>query len=690
MAFVVTTAYGETSEALPAPFKNSAKTEGFSMKRFLLMLAMISLVASPNALAQSASPAATALQADTKESMPGVTFTAPKDWSEQRSDKMSTLTPPENDARLVIVNAGAASDAKAAIASAWKQFDPSFDRKIQVSEPQAAINGWQESAQIGYVTSPEEHRVIAAVAYRKDANWVVVLIDGSQSTFEKRGAAIGVVFASIQPEGYLRETFAGRAAHRLTPERVNELLSFVRSGMAQLHVPGVGLALIDHGKIVYEGGLGVRTMGSSTAVDKNTLFMIASNTKGLTTLMLARVVDQGKLRWDEPVTQAYPSFQLGSPATTAKVRIEDLVCACTGVPRKDYDWLLGTTAKTGPDDTFAMLRNTEPTSKYGELFQYSNTMASAAGYIAGHVEYPNLPIGDAYDTAMRTLIFDPLGMTRTTFDMKKALASDHASPHGQDIDGNTQVLGQTMNELAIPFRPAGEAWSSSHDMIQYVENELTKGVLPNGKRLVSQNNLLQRRAHTVPVSKDEWYGMGLMDDQQYGISVIHHGGDLFGYHSDWMAIPSADVGAVILTNSDSGVDLRGPFMRRLLEVLYDGKPQAALQLATTAKNDVTETEALRKLLAIPPERDAVAKLASAYSNPDLGNLIVERTGSSVTFRFGMWSSPVATRTNPDGSVSFMTIAPGIVGLEFAPSVQDGKPALITRDGQHAYTYVANP
>ncbi len=660
------------------------------MKRTFLMLAVLSLVSPVLVSAQSASPSASVLQADTKETMSGVTFTAPKDWSEERTDKMTILTPPENNARLVIVNVGAASDAKAAIASAWKQLDPSFARKIQVAEPQAAINGWQESAQIGYVTGPEEHLVIAATAFRKGANWTVVLIDGSQSTFEKRDAAIGVVFASIQPEGYVRETFAGRTAHRLTPERINELLSFVKTGMAELHVPGVGLALIDHGKIVYEGGLGVRTIGSSDPVDKNTLFMIASNTKGMTTLMLARVVDQGKLHWDEPVTQAYPSFRLGSPATTAKVRIEDLVCACTGVPRKDFDWLFGTTTKTGPEDTFAMLANTEPTSKYGELFQYSNTMASAAGYIAGHVEYPGLSLGTAYDTAMQTLIFNPLGMTRTTFDMPKALASDHASPHGQDIDGNTHVLAQTMNELAIPFRPAGEAWSTPHDMIQYVEDELTEGVLPDGKRLVSQTNLLQRRAHTVPVSQDEWYGMGLMENRRYGISLIHHGGDLFGYHSDWIAIPSANVGAVILTNSDSGVDLRGPFMRRLLEVLYDGKPQAAMELATTAKNNVTEVQALRKLLTVPPSQDASAKLASSYSNPDLGHLTVERKGSSVVFGFGMWSSPVATRKNPDGSTSFMTIAPGIIGLEFAPSVKDGKPTLITRDGQHAYTYIETP
>ncbi|MBV8491185.1 MAG: beta-lactamase family protein [Candidatus Eremiobacteraeota bacterium] len=659
--------------------------------RILVAILVVSLLVPGAVAAQSPSPAPSAFAADTKETMGGVTYVVPKDWSEQRSsDSTTALIAPEGDVRLTIVHVGTATDAKAAVAAAWKSANPSFSRAIEVAEPLPAEHGWSQVEQIAYVTGPEEHRNIAALAFLKDADWMVVLVDGSASTFEKRAAAINVALDGFQPSGYVRETFVGKTAHRLTPERVNELVSFVKTGMQELHVPGVGLALVDRGTIVYEGGLGVRQVGNPAPIDKNTLFMIASNTKGMTTLMLARVVDQGKLRWNEPVTQAYPAFRLGSPATTAKVRIEDLVCACTGVPRKDFDWLLGTTPSTGPQDTFTMLANTEPTSKYGEVFQYSNTMASAAGYIAGHIEYPNLPIGTAYDKAMQQLVFDPLGMTRTTLNFQQALASNHASPYGQNVDGTTVELGQSMNELAIPFRPAGEAWSSPHDMIQYVENELTQGVLPNGKRLVSQTNLLQRRVHTVPVSENVWYGMGLMDDRTYGISVVHHGGDLFGYHSDWMAIPDAGVGAVILTNSDSGVELRGPFLRRLLEVLYDGEPKAAKRMATAAQNYGTETRALRKLLSIPPSPQAVAQLASSYTNPVLGRLTVKRNGSSTVFGFGMWSSPMATRKNPDGTTSFMTIDPAIVGIEFAPVTKNGKKSLITRDGQHAYTYVASP
>ncbi len=636
------------------------------------------------ALALTSAPVAADTPAKTTS---GATFTLPTDWSMQQHGRVVVIGAPEGDTHIAIVDVGNAAGAAQAVATAWSSYDPSMHRPLQISTPAAPRAGWDEIQSFVYLTSPNEHRVVEATALRAGRAWTVAIIDGSTATLDKRSAAVGAISSSLTAAGYRQESFAGRTANRLTPQRVAQLLSFVRTGMKQLNVPGVGIAFIDHGKVVYEGGLGVRDIQTAQPVDKNTLFMIASNTKGLTTLMLARVVDQGKLRWDELATQAYPSFRLGSPATTAKVRIEDLICACTGVPRKDFDWILGTTPQTGTEETFTQLVHTEPTSSYGKIFQYSNTMATAAGFIAGHLEYPNLPLGAAYDKAMQSLVFDPLGMTRTTFDMQKALSEDHASPHGQTIDGVTKVVATPINDIAIPYRPAGEAWSSSHDMLKYVQNEIAQGVLPNGKRLMSAKNLLQRRVHTVPVSENEWYGMGLMDDERYGVSVIHHGGDLIGFHSDWFAIPSAGVGAVILTNSDSGVYLRGPLERRLLEVLYNGKPQAAQQVAVAAAALKAETAKTRQLLTLPPAPAAVAALADHYDSPDLGHIDVRKEADGVWFQFGLWGSHMASRKNTDGTTSLVTIDPGVGGFfNFVVTQQSGKPALIISDGQHKYVY----
>jgi CubicO group peptidase (beta-lactamase class C family) len=164
-------------------------------------------------------------------------------------------------------------------------------------------------------------------------------------------------------------------------------------------VPGAGFALIDQGKVVYEGGIGVKELGKPDRVDANTLFMAASNTKGMTTLLLAKLVDGKKLQWDEPVLKVYPSFKLADEIVTQQIEIKHLICACTGMPRQDLEWLFEY-KKFKPESTFTLLSGMRTTSKFGEVFQYSNLMASAAGYIGAYVyELVGEP-GAAYDHAM--------------------------------------------------------------------------------------------------------------------------------------------------------------------------------------------------------------------------------------------------------------------------------------------------
>jgi CubicO group peptidase (beta-lactamase class C family) len=271
----------------------------------------------------------------------------------------------------------------------------------------------------------------------------------------------------------------------------------------------VGVGLIDGGWIVYEGGLGVKKLGESTPVDANTLFMSASNTKQMTTMLLAMLADEEKLRWDQPVIELYPAFKLGSPDTTKQVLIKHLICACTGMPRQDLEWLLEYKNAT-PESSLALLGTMQPTSKFGEVFQYSNLMAAAAGYVAAHVYDPSRELGAAYDDMMQKRVFDPIGMKSTTFETRRAWSGNHAFPHSDDVDGKLTIADMGINYSITAHRPAGGVWTSSHDLIRYVQLELGRGVLPDGKRLVSEENLLMRRQPQVKLGEDGAYGMGLI------------------------------------------------------------------------------------------------------------------------------------------------------------------------------------
>jgi CubicO group peptidase (beta-lactamase class C family) len=404
----------------------------------------------------------------------------------------------------------------------------------------------------------------------------------------------------------------------------------------------------------------------------------------MTTLVLAKLVYEHLLSWLSPVTTLLPSFRLGDTETTRSVLVKHLICACTGMPRQDLEWIFEY-GNIAPASSLSLLGTMQPTSKFGELFQYSNLMATAAGYTGAYVLYPQIELGAAYDRAIQSYVFDPLQMNATTFDYKRVFSGNHAGAHSPDVDGKPSKALTAINDAVIPLRPAGGAWSSVHDMLKYISMELAEGKLPDGKTYISKEPLLERRSPQVYIGKDVSYGMGLMVDTTYGVPVVHHGGDLVGYHSDMMWLPQQNVGAVILTNGDPGWLLRDHIRRKLLEVLFDGRHEADAQLNADAKSFYSSLAADRKLLAIPADANEAAKLAKHYANSSLGEIAVSISNASTMFDFGEWKSEVASRKNPDGTISFITIAPGVIGFEFTVG-SGAKQTLTIRDAQHEYVF----
>lgn len=650
----------------------------------LFALALVASPSSPEVSAESA--AGEVLAKDTpRTTVLGNTFIAPVGWRISVRGPATILEAPEGDSRIALVDVPA-PDADKAVAAAWAAYKPDAKWPLKVSHDFPDKDGWSGIRSYDYQTSPNEKRGIGANARRAGDTWTVVLYDMSDAVGEKRGAQVALVFSRLLPKGYQRESFAGRTARKLDAKAIAELSAFVESGRQQLGLPGVSVGIVQDGKVVFADGFGLREIGGTQKPDADTLYIIASNTKALTTLMLAKLVDEGKLTWDTPVTKLLPSFRLGDDDVTRQVLVKHLICACTGLPRQDYEWLFqfqGASAE-GAMKTLATMK---PTTKFGEMFQYSNLMAAAAGCVGGHVAFPALELGRAYDQAMQTRVFDPLGMKATTFDFGRALAANHASAHAPDIDGKPSRAVMEVNYSVIPVRPAGGAWSSVRDMLKYVQMELDLGALPDGSRYVSRDALLARRQPQVPIGQDVTYGMGLMVDTKYGTPVVHHGGDLIGYHSDMMWLPEHNVGAVVLTNSDLGWTLRDTFRRKLLEVLFDGRREADADTAAAAKSFFDQLAAERKLMTVPAAEADSARLAPRYANPALGEIAVSRANGATTFDFGEWKAQVASRHNPDGTVSFLTTSPGILGFEFVVGSGE-KPTLVVRDAQHEYVFTA--
>lgn len=635
--------------------------------------------------APPAPPAGERLAADTpKTTAAGNPFIAPAGWKIFANGSLTVLEAPEAGSKIALVDVEA-KDADAAVALALAAYGPGRKwppLKAAVDAPDR--DGWSRIRQYDYVVNPNEKLEFFVSARFANGTWTVAIFDLAQAVSEKRGAQLGLIFSRLLPKGRQRESFAGKTANALDAARIAALGKFVEAARQKLGVPGVSIGLVQGGKVVFAGGFGVRESDKKAPVDGDTKYIIASNTKALTTLMLAKLVEEKKLTWETPAASLLPAFKLGDAETTGRVLVKHLICACTGMPRQDLEWLFQFD-KVTPDGALATLGTMRPTSAFGELFQYSNPLAAAAGFLGGHVSFPKLELGKAYDEAMRTRVFEPLGMRATTFDYKRAQTGNFAQPHAPDVDGKTTRALAVLNESVIPVRPAGGAWSSVNDVLKYVQMELAEGKLPGGKQYIAKEPLLARRAPQVALHNDATYGMGLMVDKTWGVTVVHHGGDIVGFHSDMMWLPEHGVGAVVLTNGDPGWLIRSVFQRKLLEVLFDGRPEADAEIASKGKMFFDRLAAERKLLTIPADAGEAAKLGPRYANAALGEVTVSRAGAATIFDFGEWKSEVASRKNADGTTSFLTIAPGASDMEFVTG-GEGKRTLTVRDAQHEYVF----
>lgn len=620
-------------------------------------------------------------------SIPQFNLQEPFGWSNNTLPNRTLYIAPEKNADVSIVTIGNAKSSEEAAVRAWQQIYPTFQSKVLANIPEFQYGGWDEIRQIEFETTNTAIAVYRTVVFSVGDFYYVILVNGDPGTLEKQDTAVDSMIDSFALEGYQPEDLSTMVAHPLDAGKVQELVSFIDKAAQALQIPGAGIALVENGRVLYEGGVGVRDLENKLAVTKDTKFMIASNTKGLTTLLLSKLVEMNKLKWDDAVTQHYPKFILGDKETTKLVQIQHLVCACTGLPRKDLDWIFNDGPNTPTESVFQELASTKPTSSFGDIYQYNNQMAAAAGYIAGHIIYPDLEIGTAYDKAFQEYILNPLEMTNTTFSTNLESNGNYAKPYAADVYGNISEIAQTsrtgFNLSVYPHRPAGALWSTSGDMIKYVNMELTKGLALNGERIFSESTVTARREPKIKSAVNEQYGMGLAVEDYNGIEIISHGGALAGFKSNFFALTKANVGGVVLTNSDEGYAINKLFKRKLIELLYETEQTSDKMLEVYVEKLREYRDMFIDDLTHPASTSIISKLAPRYQSNELGNIEFRAVGNSFILDTGVWQSTITTKV-VDNQEIIITTSPGIIGLEFELGMEDKTRILTVIDGQHIY------
>jgi CubicO group peptidase (beta-lactamase class C family) len=457
----------------------------------------------------------------------------------------------------------------------------------------------------------------------------------------------------------------------LTSERLATFEAYVAAKLAEAGVPGAAVAVVQNGEVVFQQGFGVREIGQPAPVTPDTLLRIGSVTKSFSSLLTATLVDAGRLSWDTPLVDLLPAFAVVDPALTPRLTARDAFCACTGLPRRDFEFIFNAHELT-PELLIEGMAELPLTAPYGEKYQYSNQMVAAGGFAAA-VAAGGSPhdLGHAYAIALRERVLNPIGMPQTTLALTDVLADDdYAIPHAADITGALQRVPLLDDDLwLVPVAPSGALWSSASEMARYVQTELGHGVSPDGRRVVSTANLertwqpsvaLQAGPGTPPdmAAFAGHYALGWVLGAYGGQRLVWHSGGTLGFISLVSFLPEADLGVVILTNRTGTAS---PFTYavqfRLLELLFD-QPAAfdALLEASLAGAAQGRADLLAHLGEIDPA--AVTPYLGRYANPELGEVTLLLQDDSLIWQAGAIRSQLLPRVDDAGAVTgYLPVTP---------------------------------
>ncbi|MFN2399383.1 MAG: serine hydrolase [Gemmatimonadaceae bacterium] len=422
------------------------------------------------------------------------------------------------------------------------------------------------------------------------------------------------------------------------PVNLDQLDSYIARAVRDWHVTGFAIAIVKDDSVVFAKGYGVREVGKPNPVDVGTRFAIGSTTKAMTAAALGMLVDDGKVRWGDPVIKHLPGFQLSDPYVTRELTVRDLLTHSGGLGNADMLWY-------GADITSAEIVRRIQTLPLAYSLRsgwvYQNIMYAVAGDVVQAAS------GMPWETFLRTRIFAPLGMMSTEPTLAALSGQPNvATPHAE-IDDTLRVIA---NRTVDPVKAAGSVWSSVADMAKWMRFILDSGRV-GGRRLLSDTTYVELLSPQVIADRTIYptigivrphfftYGLGWFLHDYDGWAVAMHTGSIDGMSAIIGLVPDQRLGVYMLANVDNA-ELRHALMYQVFD-LFSGDSQRdwnAEILAFYRERREKERAAVRERekSRVPRTRPSLPleQYKGTYRNPTFGDVIVTAPNGALHVEFG--------------------------------------------------------
>lgn len=328
----------------------------------------------------------------------------------------------------------------------------------------------------------------------------------------------------------------------------DSLDKYIEEGLTYYSIPGLAITIVHNGNVVVQKGYGVTDYTSKQAVDENTLFMIASNSKLFTGTALAQLEYNKKLSLNDKITKYFPNFKLYDATTTQLVTIKDMLGHHLGTKTFQGDFTFWNSTLSR-QEIMNRMRYLKPTSDFRASYGYCNSCFLTAGEVIPKVT--NMP----WEVYVFDSIVMPLQMNNTyTLSAGMQNLQNIAKPHTNNYTG---ILQEIPFDNIDNLGPAGSMVSNVKDLSNWLLMQLDSGRF-NGKQVIQWPVVRKTRDMITPLSSRKngtthfnAYGLGVFMNDYYGKQVFSHTGGADGFVTNTCFIPEINLGISILTNNDN-------------------------------------------------------------------------------------------------------------------------------------------
>ncbi|MBL8271865.1 serine hydrolase domain-containing protein [Steroidobacter sp.] len=318
-------------------------------------------------------------------------------------------------------------------------------------------------------------------------------------------------------------------------DRFDAIRDYIRIGLTEHDVPSMSVAVVQEGRVVWEEGFGWADRERRVAATAHTVYSLASISKPITATAVMTLVQSGKVDLDKPVND-----YLGAAKLQARVGDVDAATVrrvanhTSGLP-EHANYFFADEPYQPPSRDLTILRYGNLVTAPGETYQYSNLGYGVLDYVVQRVS------GQSFAQYLRTAVFLPLGMTRSSLAVEPRLASFIATRYDD--------AGRALPAYTFDHSGASAVFASAHDLARFGMFHL-KAHLPDQQAILSDASIDEMHRQTTGTA-DKGYGVGFVVEQRHGYRVVSHSGSMSGVATDLRIFPAQSLAIVVLSNSNS-------------------------------------------------------------------------------------------------------------------------------------------